>query len=290
MWSMRSFLRKILMVAWSAVLAFLILGFGQRLWGALLVTNLKTTPAIPWAVPLMGLVLWLMWKYLGGSWWPRRTSEARRRCLRAMRVPAPVLGWAFVAGLLSIVALAGYWIVLFQLVKMSPNTVPDLSKFPWLTTALVIVMASLVSPVTEESAFRGYCQVILEREFNGTVAVVISSFLFAMAHVTHGLLWPKLLVYFLVGVVFGVTAYLTRSTIPALPVHIIGDMIFFILVWPYDAGRNLVWESGTDKWFWIHAGQAVLFTALAIPAFLRLAKVSEPLRAAGGSGIDNGRA
>src|SRR3977135_411389 len=110
MWRMGSFLRKTLMVAWSAVLAFLILGFGQGLWGALLVTNLKTIPTIPWAVPLMGLVLWLMWKYLGGSRWPRRTSQARRRCLRAKRVPAPVLGWAFVAGLVSIVALAGYWI------------------------------------------------------------------------------------------------------------------------------------------------------------------------------------
>jgi membrane protease YdiL (CAAX protease family) len=278
---MRSVLPKILMVVWSAVLAFLILGFGQGLWGALLVTNLKTNPAIPWAVPVMGLVLWLMWKYLGGSWWPRSTSEARRRCLRARHVPVPVLSWALVAGLLSIVALAGYWIVLFQLLKMPPNLLPDFSNYPWLTTTLVIVMASLVSPVTEESAFRGYCQVILEREFNGTVAVGISSFLFAMAHLTHGLLWPKLLVYFLVGVVFGITAYLTRSIIPALPVHVIGDMIFFILVWPYDAGRQLVWESGTNKWFWIHAWQAVLFTVLAIPAFLRLAKVSQPLRNAG---------
>jgi hypothetical protein len=80
------------MVAWSAILAFLILGFGQGLWGALLVGNLKTGPAIPWAVPAMALILWLMWKYLGGSWWPRSTSQARRLCLRANRVPGPVLG------------------------------------------------------------------------------------------------------------------------------------------------------------------------------------------------------
>ena len=275
---MRSLLHKIRMVAWAAVLAFLILAFGQGMWGALLVANLKTNPAIPWCVALMALVLWLMWKYLGGSWWPRSTSEARGRYLRGNRVPGAVLGWALVAGMLSIVALAGYWIVLFQLVKMPPNVLPDLSKYPLVTTALVIVMASLVSPVVEESAFRGYCQVILEREFSGVVAVGISSFLFALGHVNHGFLWPKLLVYFLVGVVFGLTAYLTQSILPALSVHIIGDMIFFTLVWPYDAGRPLVWESGADAWFWIHAGQAVLFTALAIPAFMRLAKVSQLLR------------
>ena len=89
-----------------------------------------------------------------------------------------VLVWVLLAGLLAITALAGYWIVMFQLVKMSPNVLPDFSEYPLLTSVLVIAMASLVSPITEESAFRGYCQVILEREFTGPVAVVISSVLF----------------------------------------------------------------------------------------------------------------
>jgi membrane protease YdiL (CAAX protease family) len=279
--SARSLPGKLLKVGWSAILAFLILGFGQGVWGALLVSNLKTNPEIPWGIPLMALVLWLMWKYLGGSWWPQSTSDARRRYLRANRVPASAFAWSLLAGLLSIVALAGYWIVLFQLVKMSPNVLPDFSLYPLLTTVLAIMMASLVSPITEEAAFRGYCQVILEREFAAPAAVSISSLFFALAHLTHGFFWPKLLVYFLVGVVFGVTAYLTKSTLPAIPVHIIGDVTFFTLVWPYDAGRRLVWEGGADRWFWIHVAQAALFTGLAIPAFLRLAKVSEPLRSGG---------
>lgn len=276
--SARSLPGKLLMVAWSAVLAYFILGFGQGVWGALLIANLRSTPSIPWSVPMMAAVLWLMWKYLGGSWWPRSTSEARRRYLRANRVPGPVMAWTLLAGVLSMVALAGTWIVLFQLVQVSPNVLPDLSKYLFLTMVSVIVMASLVSPITEEAAFRGYCQVILEREFAGPVAVAISSVFFALAHLTHGFFWPKLLVYLLVGVVFGVTACLTRSTVPAIPVHIIGDLTFFILVWPHDLGRRLVWEGGADTWFWIHVAQAVLFTALAIPAFFRLARVSEPLR------------
>jgi membrane protease YdiL (CAAX protease family) len=274
--SARSFPGKLLMVVWAAILSFLILGFGQGVWGALLVANLKTNPAIPWAVPVMAAVLWLMWKYLGGSWWPRSTSDARRLYLRARRVPGPVLNWSLLAGVLSIMALSGYWIVLFQLVKMSPNVLPDFSQYPLLTTVMVIVAASLVSPITEEAAFRGYCQVILEREFAGPAAVSISSVLFALAHLTHGFFWPKLLVYFLVGVVFGVTAFLAHSSIPAIPVHIIGDLTFFTLVWPKDASRKLVWNGGAGTWFWIHATQAIVFTALAIPAFMRLAKLSKP--------------
>jgi membrane protease YdiL (CAAX protease family) len=226
----------------------------------------------------MAVVLWVMWKYLGGAWWPRSTSEARRLYLRANPVTGRVVAWTLLAGVLSIVALAGCWIVLFQLVKMSPNVLPDFSQYSLLTTVLVIVMASLVSPVTEEAAFRGYCQVILEREFDGPAAVSISSVLFALAHLTHGFFWPKLLVYFLVGVVFGVIAYLTRSTIPALPVHIIGDLTFFTLVWPHDASRRLVWNGGADTWFWIHVAQAIVFTVLAIPAFMRVAKLCETPR------------
>ena len=291
MQSARSLPGKLLMVAWSAVLGFVILVFGAGVWAALVTSNLTTTPAIPWAVPLMALVLWLMWRYLDGSWWPRSTAEARRRCLRANPVPVPVLAWSLLAGLLAVAALAGLWIVAFQLVKMPGNALPDFSKYPLLTVALMVVMGSLAAPLIEEPAFRGYCQVILEREFRGPIAVLISSVLFALAHgPTQGFLWPKLLFYFLVGVVFGTTAFLTNSILPAIPVHIVGLLVFFSLVWPHDANRRLVSEGGADTRFWIHAAQAVLFTALTIPAFFRLQRVSEPLRAAGIYGVEHGRA
>lgn len=265
---------RIRAVVWSAVLAFFILAFGQTAWVALLVANLRTSPAIPWAVVVMALILWLMWQYLGGKGWPQRTSETRRRHLRANRVSGQVWAWAMLAGVLSIVALTGCWIVMVQLVKMPGNLLlPDFSRMPLLTAVLVLVMASLVSPITEESGFRGYCQVILEGEFSGVVVVLISSVLFALAHFTQGFFWPKLLVYFLVGVVFGVMAYVTDSILPGIAVHIMADLTFFTLVWPYDTTRQLVWKGGADLWFWLHTLQAVIFTVLAVIAFKRLARL-----------------
>ena len=89
---------------------------------------------------------------------------------------------------------------------------------------------------------------------------MIASVLFALAHgPTQGFLWPKLLFYILVGIAFGATAYLTDSTLPAIPVHFMGLLIFFTLIWPRDAARRLVLESGTDNWFWIHVAQAIAF-------------------------------
>jgi len=269
-----------LTVVWSAMLAFVILAFGQSVWGALLIYNFRTTPAVPWAVPAMAIVLWLMWRYLGGKWWPRSTSEARQALLRANSVPWRTYAWTILAGVLSIVALAGLWIVLFSLVRMRANALPELSKYPLATVVLVGAMASLVSPLTEEAAFRGYCQTILERRFSGLNAVAISSLLFALAHLTQGFFWPKLLVYFFAGLVFGLPAYLSKSTLPTIPVHIMADLTFFALVWPRDANRRLVSEGGGDRWFFVHVVQVIVFTALAILAFRRLAKVARIQRSA----------
>src|ERR1700731_2963466 len=104
-------------IALLGLLALVLTMVAGGVWSALLVANLATSPAIPWAVVVMGLILWLVWQYLGGRWGPRSTAEARRRSLRANPVSRQVFAWALAAGLLSIAALTGFWIVLFQLVK-----------------------------------------------------------------------------------------------------------------------------------------------------------------------------
>jgi membrane protease YdiL (CAAX protease family) len=270
----RSLASRTLSVIGFGLLGFAITILGGGIWSALLLTNLRSTPAVPWSVPLMALLLWLMWGYLGGKGWPSSTSEVRRHHLRANERSVRTYRWALIAGVLSVVALAGYWIALFRLVKMPPNALPDVSGYPRATVALMIITGSLVAPMMEEAGFRGYFQVALEQEFRGVVAVSVSAFVFALAHFTHGIFWPKLLVYFLIGVAFGATAFLTNSTLPAILPHVIGDLTFFTLVWPNDAARKLIWDSGADSWFWVHVAQAIVFSVLAVMSFRRLARVS----------------
>jgi membrane protease YdiL (CAAX protease family) len=277
----RRFARRIFRIILFGLLALGITFIAGGIWTTLLVVNLQKSPTVLWSVPAMAVLLWLMWSYLGGKGWPRSTSDARRYYLRANWKSVQTYLWSFLAGVLSVVALAGLWIVLFRLVRMPTNALPDVSSYPRLTVALVIMMGSLVSPFMEEAAFRGYFQVVLEREFRSVVAVTLSSLVFSVAHFVHGMYWPKLLVYFLVGVAFGATAYITKSTLPAILPHIVGDLTFFTMVWPRDAARQLVSESGTDSWFWIHAAQTVVFAILAIWAFARLAKESGATQAVG---------
>lgn len=275
---MNSLAQKLRLLIWSAFLAFLILIIGQGAWNILLLANFGHGATFPWSIPIMAVVLWVMWKYLGGKWWPSSTSEARHHLMRANRVLRSGFALAFSAGICAMIALAGCWIILFQLVRTPPNVLPDLSGYPLLTLVLVLAMASLVSPIVEEIGFRGYGQQVLERGLSGPASVAVSSVLFMLAHANHGWFWPKLLVYFLVGLAFGTIAFLTNSILSTIPVHIVGDLVFFTLIWPHDATRRLVTEGGADGWFWIHLAQAAIFTTLAILGFLRLAR--DPTRRA----------
>ena len=271
---MGSLFRRISLLVLAGIFILFLTLFVQGIWTGLLVANLKTSPRVPWAIVAMAALLWLIWQYLNGKWWPRSTAEARRRDLRARTLSGQVFGWAVLAGLLSIVALAGFWIVLFQLGKVRGHTLPDFSKYPLLTVILVLVMASLVGAIVEEAGFRGYFQSLLERDANGPAAILIAAVVLAPGHaLTQGFAWPILLFYLIVDVMLGVTARLTKSILPGIIVHTIGLLTFFTLVWPNDAARRLNAGDGADMWFWIHCLQTIIFAALAILAFKRLAKI-----------------
>jgi membrane protease YdiL (CAAX protease family) len=273
---MHALFSRVPAVVWTGILAFVLTVSAGAIWTVLLISNNATSPAIPWAVAVMALLLWLMWQYLGGSWRPRSTSELRRLYLRARPLSGQVFALALVAGLLSIVALVGFWIVLHQLVNIPARALPNFSGYPLFTVALVLVMSSLVSSLAEEAGFRGYFQVALERDLRGPIAIVIMSLVIAPAHaLTQGFVWPILLWYFCADVMFGTMAFLTRSILPSTLVHSIGLLIFFTLVWPYDIQRRLVWDTGANIGFWINVAQTIIFSTLAILAFLWLARVTK---------------
>lgn len=269
-------LRLLMRALWSGFAGLLISLSAAAVWTALIIANLRSNSKLPWSVPVMALVLWAMWRYWGGAGWPRGTAEVRKRYRRTNPVSGQAFLWSLLAGVLGIVALAGCWIVFFNLFRMRPNSIPDMSAYPALTVYPMLIMGSLVSPFSEETGFRGYSQLMLETNFRPATAAIIASVFFALGHLNHGFLWPKLLVYFLVGVTFAAIATLTNSIIASIPVHIIGDMVFFFFVWPHDVTRRLQWENGADSWFWIHVAQAVIFTGLTLLAFRRLAAIGRP--------------
>lgn len=272
---MRTISRRVWTVVGVGALAFALTAIIGGVWTGLLAVNLATTPAIPWSVTVMGALLVALYRYLGGAGPPRGTSATRGAWLRANRVAPRAFGWALTAGLLGVASLAGLWIALTQVAGLPTRALPDESRYPVVTLALVLIMASLVNGVAEEALFRGYLQGLLEGHVGGLGAIVIVMLVIAPEHsLTQGFVWPTIVFYLLVDLMLGMLACLTRSILPGIVVHCVGLLVFFTLVWQGDAARTFLGQGTTAQWLWIHSGQAILFGALSVAAFLRLARVT----------------
>ena len=144
---------------------------------------------------------------------------------------------------------------------------------PLATVLSFLIVGSLAAPITEEAAFRGYAQGLLERAWRWAPAAIVgSSLLFAAVHIVQGLSAPKLGLYFLAGVIFGTIAYLTNSLYASMVVHCIADLEGFLVLWPHDARPHaLVTAGGHDPLFVPAVAAVAILGPLSLLAFLRSA-------------------
>ncbi len=279
---MRAFIDGLTAPVKGLVASFLITAIGQGAWGLMVMANLRIRPDIPWSVAVTALLLIVLLSWLGGAGWPRGTKETRRRLLRWNPVRPAAFFWALLTGAISMVAVSLIWLVVSDLVRLPPNITPSMAGVPPLTLAAIFVMSFLAAPLSEEAAFRGYAQGMLERAWKwAPAAIVVSSAMFALVHIPQGLFLPKLGLYFLAGLVFGTIAYLTNSLFPAMIVHALGDILGFTVFWPLQsAPHRLVSEGGADATFWALCAGAAVTTTLALLAFGRLARMTRGQREA----------
>ena len=256
----------------TAAAALILTALASGVWVGLLTLNLRTTPAVPWSALAMAGVLWIAWLYADGRGPPQRTSEARHVLLRARWIEPGAFALALLAGALALVALTGLWIVLFQTGFMRGNALPDFSQQPLQTVAAVVAMAAIAGAVTEEAAFRGYLQSLLERRTSAPTAILVTALCLAPGHAsTQGFAWPTFGFYLAVDAMLGTLANLCDSILPVIAVHAVGLAAFFTLIWSDDPNRVVGAAALHDPWLWTHAAQAVVFTWLALVAFRRLA-------------------
>lgn len=248
----------------------------QVVWTGLLATNLKVSPTIPWAVVSMAVILWAIWRYFGGAWWPVSTQKVRRYYRRANAVPRPLLAWAMTAGLLALSGLISLWLVLVQVVKVPGNPAANLGSYPPLTVVTALGMASLVGAVTEEMGLRGYMLTRLESSVGGWLAVLIVAVVISPGHgITQGFVWPTLLWYFLADLLFGGLSLLTRSILPGVAIHAVGLIVFFSVIWPTDKYRHVASLGQQPPTFWIELALCILLAAVSLVVFRQLATLSK---------------
>ncbi len=272
---MRELTRNLGLILVAGAAAFAITALGQGLWGVMVMANVKLTPAIPWAALLMPLVLAAMVAFLSGHGWPRKGVALRRALVPIAQVSTKAWSWSLLAGAAGVIVIAALWTVMASVVRVPPNTLPSLSGIPRPTVVALLLVSIVAAPLTEEIAFRGYAMGLLRRRFSPNAALVITALLFAGAHLTQGLSAPKLLVYFLAGLLFGLVALRTGSLVPAMVVHSFADLTFFTLIWPHEAGRHLLSQGGGAPWFYVDLALIPIFSCVCLLALRGLAKATQ---------------
>jgi membrane protease YdiL (CAAX protease family) len=249
---------------------------------ALFAANLAFFPAVPWAVPVLALYLWLFWRYLRGDGPPPTTSATRRRNLRATPLSGRLWTWALAAGVLGLIALVLGLRVANRLVALPPQTLPDLAGVPSITILTLLLAGAPVAGIVEESAFRGYMQGPLERAFGVVTAILISGTVFALVHLdflSAPVLWPY---YVAVAFVYGLVVYFTRSILPAIVLHTAGNTYSTLDLWLHGQAEwqapasqaGTVWTTGVDAPFWTLLALLTAATVTAAWAYARLARAA----------------
>jgi membrane protease YdiL (CAAX protease family) len=207
------------------VAGVLIVAAGVLPWTVLSELNARVRPELPWAGVVTLAYLAVLMAWLNGRGAPRRTAEERRHRLRLW---PPVRNINAEAGSLS-VWLVGFLLVLLYVAwvataRLSP--LPDLAAYP--TTSYrwsMFIMGGVLAGVVEEAAYRGYMQTGLEK-VDPANALVITSLVFAVSHITHGigavlLLGPGL---FVAAMLYGILARRTGTILPGMLIHVLGDL------------------------------------------------------------------
>jgi len=217
----------------------------------------------------MAAYLWVYFQFLGGRWGDPTDAPRRRLNLRANRLPTGLWGPALAAGLVGFGALLALLTVAARLVSLpSSQPIPTPPEMPVVTAVLLIVMQSIVAGVTEEAAFRGYMQGMVERRYGIATAILVNGTLFGLLHFGNHprdvlLMLPY---YIAVSAVYGGLTWAADSILPALVLHSVGDIVVLTRWWA--TGRPewqlaatpppLVWDSGVDASFAMAAAASIV--------------------------------
>ncbi len=212
----------------AVLLGLLVMAVTNVPWSVLAYANLRLSPRIPWSLPVIALYLTAILAYLNGSGPPASTKAFRHESLRIRWLSLVEWRWSLIAGGLTVVTLWLVYAALGNLNRPVPLSREAATAPMWALISAVIVSAAATA-IAEEAGFRGYMQVPIEERFGATVAVGVSTIMFVMVHVSHGVrpLLRNGPYYAAAGCVYGVLAYLTRSILPPLVLHFAGDIVTF---------------------------------------------------------------
>jgi membrane protease YdiL (CAAX protease family) len=235
----------------SVLTGFTVSAVGITIWSLLL-----TRITAPWSVIPMIITLWVYLKFFSGSWSSNKGNEIKKFNFRAVKLSSLFWKWGIVAAVLFVIIVQASFIITFRLVDFpSEKFTADykiLNSMPLWVAWTVLIMGSIVAGICEETGFRGYMQAPLEKKYGPSTAIIITSIVFMLIHLSHSWAAPILPHIFFASVLLGILAYKTGSLIPGIIGHSFLDIFDYSVWWSDITGgfhKQTIFKTGIDIHF-----------------------------------------
>lgn len=205
-----------------------------NVWPVLLIGLGMPRAALAEAVFLAAYVWWASGGRIPG--W----REARRQAFRTRALTGTEWLWGIVTALSFALTVHASLVVLFRLVPFPAEAFHRDYAFGPMSLPLrwlAILIAAASAGICEETGFRGYMQQPIERRHGAPLAILISSVLFTVVHLTKSWAIPGMVPIVVgAGILLGLIAWASNSLIPGIIGHTTMDIGLFAYWWTGTAG------------------------------------------------------
>lgn len=267
-----------------AIITGLLVGMiPANVWLVFLVV-LKLPVALAVAAELLFLAVYVWWARGGGP--PQHLQAARAHNFRARSLSGAQWFWGIIAAVSFAVTVHCAIVLLFRFVPYPAAVFRrgyDISSVPTRQLQyLVCVISALSAGVCEEIGFRGYMQRPIEERHGALVAILASSVLFTLLHLTKGwALIGMVPIVFGAGLLLGTLAYAAGTLWFGILGHWFMDIGLFLFWWTQVAGtfhQLPISQTHIDQAFIWECALFVAALGIVLSATLKLLKLRDSNR------------
>jgi membrane protease YdiL (CAAX protease family) len=245
----------------------------------LLALKLPVPAAILAELLFLGIYVW--WARGGGP--PKRLQPVRADYFRVRRLSVQQWAWGVVAAISFAVTVHSAITLLFRIVPYPAAAFRqgyDLSYIPTREFQyLACIVSALSAGVCEEIGFRGYMQRPIEERHGAFLAILVSSVLFTLLHLTKGwALMGMVPIVFGAGLLLGTLARAAGTLWFGILGHWIMDIGLFLFWWTQVAGtfsQRPIGETGIDRAFICEGAIFCAGLLVVLAAIMRLLKMRD---------------
>jgi hypothetical protein len=238
---------------WQFVLRPVLTGLVVSSIGIAIWSVLLGTISAPWSILPMIIALWAYLKFFSGTWGSAEGKETKRARFRSIKLSPAVWKWGLTAAILFVIMVQASFVITFRLVDFpSEKFTADykiLDSMPLWVAWAILLMGSMVAGICEETGFRGYMQAPLEKKYGLSTAIMITSVMFTLIHLSHSWAVPILPHIFFASTLLGILAYKTGSILPGIIGHSILDIFDYSVWWSDITGgfhKKTIFQTGMD--------------------------------------------